>query len=477
MPRYLAALGTNAATDTAYIIGGYGSKTGDQTINPKYNYELLAYSVESNTFRQIYQLKNPDKEFCFANSLVIDPATNNFYSLVYPIDRFNSSLQLIKGSLDSPDYQLVGDSIPYLFHDIESFADLYYCPASKKLVAVTLFSSKDSMTSVNVFTLDFPPNTVLPSKPVENQKSGFWLYFLSSLVAVAAIFFLFKRTRKSKSGEQAVPKQSDALQKEATVAPLIAEGQVYVPEAVEKTPEISAIFLFGQFEVIDKSGNDITKQFTPLLKELFLLMLIYTLKDGKGISSEQLYETLWSDKSIKDARNNYSVNIVKLKSILEKVGDIHIGKETGKWKFEILNDSIKMDYQHFVQLKANPEFSKTYINQLFNIINRGPFLREMQYNWLDNIKSDVTNFVIDTLLKYMSSVNLADEAEFVVKLANCIFFFDQLNEEALEYKCRSLVLLGRHGMAKDAYLKFAKEYRENYGQEFERPFTDLIGNI
>jgi hypothetical protein len=30
-------------------------------------------------------------------------------------------------------------------------------------------------------------------------------------------------------------------------------------------------------------------------------------------------------------------------------------------------------------------------------------------------------------------------------------------------------------MAKDAYLKFAKEYRENYGQEFERPFAEMTG--
>ncbi len=51
-----------------------------------------------------------------------------------------------------------------------------------------------------------------------------------------------------------------------------------------------------------------------------------------------------------------------------------------------------------------------------------------------------------------------------------IFLSDQLNEEALSYKCRSLIFLGRHSLAKDAYTKFAKEYRENYGQDFERSF-------
>lgn len=78
------------------------------------------------------------------------------------------------------------------------------------------------------------------------------------------------------------------------------------------------------------------------------MILIYTFKDGKGVSSDKLYETIWADKPIKDARNNFSVNIVKLKSILEKAGSTSISKETGKWRFEILNNSIKLDYQQFL---------------------------------------------------------------------------------------------------------------------------------
>ncbi|MCW3082516.1 hypothetical protein [Segetibacter sp.] len=199
MPRYLAALGTNAATDTAYIIGGYGSNTGDQTINPKYNYELTAYSVRDSSFKKIYQLDQPGKQFCFANSLIIIPGTNDFYSLIYPIDRFHSSLQLIKGSLTAPGYESVGDSIPYAFHDIESFADLFYCPSSQKLIAVTLFSSKNNVTSVKIYTLDFPPNSLTAATKVETTKTSYLLYFFVAIgVIAAAIFFFFRFKRKSK---------------------------------------------------------------------------------------------------------------------------------------------------------------------------------------------------------------------------------------------------------------------------------------
>ncbi|MCW3112018.1 MAG: galactose oxidase [Segetibacter sp.] len=478
MPRYLAALGTNAATDTAYIIGGYGSNTGDQTINPKYNYDLMAYSVRDSSFKKIYQLDVPGRQFCFANSLVFAPGTNDFYSLIYPIDRFNSSLQLIKGSLTSPDYELVGDSIAYAFHDIESFADLFYCPASQKLVAVTLFSSKNNITSVKVFSLSFPPNPLAGNKEVQNKKPPYLLYSIIGLLVLitSTLFFLkYKRKTPLVTGNQEAPVITGVDGIGAT--PTVVETASPPGDIIEEMPVHSSVFLFGQFEVADKNGADISRQFTPLVKELFLLILIYTYKDGKGISSEKLYEILWNDKPVKDARNNFSVNIVKLKAILDKVGEYHIGKESGKWKFEILNESIRIDYREFLELftqKVAPD--KNYISRLYNIIKRGAFLAETKYDWLDDIKSGITSFVIDASFKYLLVANVQAEAEWIVKFTNSIFYFDQLNEEALEYKCRSLVSLGRHGLAKDAYVKFVKEYKENYGQDFEKSFSAIIGH-
>ncbi|WP_147205881.1 galactose oxidase [Segetibacter aerophilus] len=476
MPRYLAALGTNAATDTAFIIGGYGSNTGDQTINPKYNYDLIAYSVRNSSFKKIYHLNDPAKQFCFANSLVIIPGTTDFYSLIYPIDRFNSSIQLIKGSLTTPAYELVGDSIPYAYHDIESFADLFYCPASQKLVAVTLFSSKDNITSVKVFTLDFPPNPFTAAKEASGKKPPYLLYALIAVVVLIAGRLIRKR-RKQKVATSAPTEEAPVISTAASNQPAVIQPASPAQEIVVDVPLHYAVYLFGQFEVIDKNGADITRQFTPLVKELFLLLLVYTFRDGKGISSEKLYEMLWSDKSAKDARNNFSVNIIKLKGILDKVGEYHIGKETGKWKFEVLNESIRIDYQHFTEMVAKKQqLDKKYIHDLQNMIDRGSFLSETQYDWLDDIKSEVTSFVVDTTLQYLSTADVQMEAEWIIKLTNSIFHFDQLNEDALAYKCRSLIVLGRHGMAKDAYLKFAKEYKETYGQDFEKSFAAITGH-
>ncbi len=478
MPRYLSALGTNAAADTAYVIGGYGSKTGHQTVNPTYNFELMAYSVAGRSFKHIYNFKQPEKEFCFANNLIIDGEANQFYGLSFPNDRFNSHLQLIRGSLSSPEYEFLGDSIPYAFHDIESFADLYYCPSSKKLVAVTLVSATNKPTSVKIFTIDFPPNRLIVTQPVNaSDKSifSFLAILLASILFVILIFAL--RNRRKQPMQPVRDVQFPVIPSQSAIQSMVVEDPSSNHGLYEIRTTSSSIFLFGNFEVIDKEGNDITRQFTPLLKEIFLLILINTFKDGKGISSDKLYETIWVDKPIKDARNNFSVNIVKLKSILEKAGTTNISKETGKWRFEILNNSITLDYQQFLKLADTKPASvdKSYINELLNLLNRGAFLREVQYSWLDDTKANVSDFVIGTILSYTSKARLQSEPDFILKLSNCIFQFDQMNEEALELKCRSLIILGRHGLAKETYLNFTKEYTKNYGEDFEKTYAEIIG--
>jgi hypothetical protein len=50
-----------------------------------------------------------------------------------------------------------------------------------------------------------------------------------------------------------------------------------------------------------------------------------------------------------------------------------------------------------------------------------------------------------------------------------------MNEEALELKCRSLIILGRHGLSKETYLNYMKEYTKNYGEDFEKTYAEIIG--
>ena len=484
MPRYLAALGTNATRDTAYILGGYGSNTGDQKINPKHSYDLMAYSVRSGSFKKLQQLEEPAKHFAFGNSLVIDSSTRDYYSLVYARDRFNSSLQLLKGSLNSGAYQLLGDTIPYEFHDIESFADLFYAPSAKKLLAVTLFTGKDSLSVVRIYTLDFPPNEISAEQTVVTKNNGkIWIGLaIAGFVGLAmSLGYLIKRQRRkalvgrdvklpAEPGNQHVHDESGShhggFHSEFLPGSFFSQSE---------SAEGPAIFLFGPFHVTDPQGNDITRQFTPLLKELFLLILINSIRETRGISSEALTEVLWHNKSEKDAKNNRSVNIAKLKSIVEKLGSPVVTKESGLWKFQSPDNSVYIDFAEFTALQFSPAaVDRVYIEKLLNIVRRGNFLSQTEYSWLDDVKSSISNTIIDLCIRYIEKVDIHNEAEFIIEIANCIFHFDRLNEQALEYKCKSLIILKRHALANTTYLNFTKEYKEIYQEDFPKTFNEII---
>jgi DNA-binding SARP family transcriptional activator len=485
-PHYLAALG--ADEKFAYILGGYGSHTGDQMLDPRNYYDLFRFDIKHRSFKRLLTLKTPAFPYTLANSLILAPG-GNWYGLIFSNDSYNSQLQLIKGSLSDSTYQPVATPIPYNFYDIQSFADLYYSPISNKLIAVTLHYSKytsdnqkDKNTQVRIYTLNYPPEPAGPATAtltITPARRITWLPIIGIaflLFIVLALIALRRRARRKAAKNRSVAPDTSAS---STTVPILAvagtitEEEVSQPIAASSLPSAS-IFLFGSFQTLDREGHDCTRLFTPLLKELFLLITTYTIRNGRGISSEGLNEILWHDKSEKDAKNNRSVNLAKLKLILEKIGACTIAKEAGYWQLQT-GDDIFLDYKHFsALLQDNTPPDIHNIHALIDIVKRGPFLLQTEYNWLDDIKSAVSNAVIDRCLHYLRLHSATENPEFAIEIANCIFFFDQLNEDALTVKCKSLIHLKRHNLASNTYLKFAKDYKDIYNAEFSRSFQQII---
>lgn len=472
-PRYLAALG--AAGEGFYILGGFGSSTGQQMLNPKNLYDLMYYDYKKQAFRKIYELKIKGEDFVFANSMIVDEESRSFYALIFPKNKYNSYLRLIEGSLDKPEFKFLGNKIPYLFQDRYSFADLYFCRRSKRLVAVTLVRDESGQTRVNIFSLNSPPIEYRNKDGIAEQAFSKW-YIVAIGVATAFLLTLLAlRKRKiQKAGKEAEQAHHGAG---TNLKPIPESGLPEDPADAGEDPIIikNSIFLFGDFQVFDAEGYDLTKHFTPLIKELFLVLLLHTISKGRGISSEKLYELLWFDKSIESARNNRSVNITKLKSILDKMPVCRISKETGYWKIDIDYQNILVDYKVYTDIvRDKNKLSKKRITDLANITKRGGFLSDLDYSWLDEFKSEISNEVIDTYLHFSSSVKISDDPEFLIQLANYIFYFDPVNEEAMTIKCKSLAFLGKHSLAKSTFESFVKEYRQIYDEDFEFDFNRIL---
>ncbi|MFC2129400.1 hypothetical protein ACFLQX_01325 [Bacteroidota bacterium] len=464
LPRYLAGGAYNTTDGHYYILGGYGSKSGLQTVNPDYYYELLKYSFEDSSFTRVYDCNDVEEEFCFAGSAVIDDSSD-LYALKFSKYHFDNELQLVRINLDNPDIEELGSPIAYKFIDVDSQAELFLFSKLLKMIAVTSYI-EDDVSTVDIYEIAYPPQEYLGKKNKVSASSNiFWILLGTGLILLflGIISIHVYRRRKKSTNSSAEPSIAEAK-------PLPEKDAIYHSARVNRA---NSILLFGGFQVIDDDGNDITGSFTPLLKKLFLFIMLSSLKHNKGVSSNILYETFWFDKSVESARNNRAVNIVKLKSLIEKVGNTSISKDTGYWKFEISPGSVYIDYLDYLSItKKKESLTRESLDQLLLIINRGAFLRNLDADWLDEYKSEVSNEIIDTLAAYIHESDI--EPEFVLQLTNCMFVFDIASEEAMILQCCTLVKLGKHSLAKKAYSKFIKEYKLLYNEEYDKPFNAIL---
>jgi len=461
-PHYLAALGV--VKSGAYILGGYGSLSGKQVLNPKNFYDLVYFDVAKKTFTKKMALSVLGEDFVFANSLVVDEQNGYFYALIFPKHRFQSRLQLIKGDLNKAEYSLLGNYIPYQFSDAHSFADLYYSYASKRFIAVTSYLNRQGITSVQIYGLAHPPLPLIRNSIEKKGYSYFTLIGvgvgLFSMLGIATVL-LFKK-KKNGLNRQDLNEASNLL----TIEPLRQS-------AIEEEHLFLKIYLFGDLAVINTTGEDITKHFTPLLKELFLLILLYTLRSKKGISSEKLIELLWYDKSEESARNNRSANVAKLKQLIDKYSEIKLLKEGNYWRLDWPGDTY-IDYSIYLDLiQVNREDKETILS-CSEITKRGPFLMGIEYDWLDAFKSEISTKIISTYLQHIQSLALGGNADLVIALANEVFLFDPVNEEAVMLKCKALATIGQHSQAAHTFETFCKEYETLYGQKFDRDFKSIM---
>lgn len=339
-PRYLAGLG--ALNDTVYILGGYGSESGNQLINPQSYYDLFGYSIDDGTLFKKFEIPRIVDDMSVANSMWIDEATRDYFALIFEKTKFDGYLQLIKGNLDSPEVEMLGNKIPFQFLDIRSFSSLIYMPQQKKLFAYTSYTTDSTTTQVKIHSISYPPNVF--DEPVNPKKSKGFVYLfivIAFILLTSTAVWLYLKKKKTSTGN------SEIVEKDFLVAADFKHSELVVDN-----PNYHLIF-FGGFQVFNNDFIDITNKFSPLLKELFLLIILHTLKDNKGISSEKITEILWFDKTEKSARNNRAVNIAKLRNILGEVCTCTLTKKTGYWKIVTESNSIKSDYWDFLNMKLS----------------------------------------------------------------------------------------------------------------------------
>lgn len=239
-------------------------------------------------------------------------------------------------------------------------------------------------------------------------------------------------------------------------------------------PTSNYIQLFGDFKVLDKHGTDISNQFTPKLKQLFLIILLYSQRSKSGISTNELTEILWQGHSSQNAKNNRGVTIRKLRLILESIDTVEINFHVDSWTMSFSGE-VYCDYLECLKLLKREKIHDTGFNlNFYHIIQEGELFKGESYDWLDDFKGIVGNNIVDILLKFISQLDLSIDAELILKLADRILITDPVNDQALAYKLKALIAQNNYNLARFTYERFFAFYEEMYGEKFKPSFNELI---
>jgi DNA-binding SARP family transcriptional activator len=458
-PRYLGSLGSLGNNELLYF-GGYGSKTGKQEQYPRNYYDLYKINSQTIEVKKMWGTNIQDEHFTNSNSLVVNKEKGVFYNLTYSNVKYSTSIKLMELSIEKPEYKILGDSIPYKFKDIESYCDLYYCAKTSQLLAITSVS-KNNLSEINIYSIAYPP---LQSKEVlqEEESISIWKWhYLLILIIIIPLYFIVRKRK---------------FQLNNTVGNLteaVSNFKYNVPE-IELKP--SSVNLLGCFQTVDIDGINITGSFTPTISQLFVLIILYTVKNGQGISSQELTDILWYDKDVDSARNNRNVNFSKLRLLLKKVGDLELINNNSYWSIQIGKD-VFCDYKNVMYLidliKKQQQLNLDVVHEFVNIASRGVLLPNVQDEWLDSFKGDYTNLVIETLTNLSKNADISTNLVLLLRISDAILLHDNIDEDAAKLKVYALYNLGKKGQAKQYFDKFLEEYKSLMGNSFKESFDQF----
>jgi DNA-binding SARP family transcriptional activator len=274
-----------------------------------------------------------------------------------------------------------------------------------------------------------------------------WVLIVPVLMIAALIFLIVaKRSNKKKTGISMEP-------------------------TIER--EENKIQLFGEFKAINNKGEDITDLFTPKVKELFLFVLIYTLKSGIGANIRDINDVLWTGISSRKVANNRSVTLNKLRKILVDIDGIEIISTTGYLQAKI-KKPFYCDYVRAFKLCQIPEgLSKQQLISFFELVKRGRFLKGIHWEWLDEIRGFTGNQVIDNLLNLATIYQKEENLPEIEKIARRILDYDDLNEEAIYLQMWALQKNNNLNLAKFNFTSFTKKYESSFGEPYPMNFAQF----
>lgn len=455
-PRYFSSAGVAPSGDELFIFGGMGNEAGDQTIGRMYYYELFNLNLKNNKLKKYWTIPwNGENVVPARNLIFVD--NENFYALCYPEHFSQSFLKLYKFSVADSSFQIFGDSIPVISDKITTNVNLFHDSRSSQLITlVQEFRNDDVASTMKIYTLSFPPVTKEALMVYEASYRVNMLKIAGIVIALLVICLLILwlyRKKKSRTAKSCHPENK------------IADN--VTPELLAKRP--NSVFLFGDLSIIDKSGREINYMMSAKLKQAFFLILFYSLQDKK-LTSQELSEYLWPNKSYDKAKNSRGVVLNNLRKILGELDGINLIHENGNYKF-VYAESCYCDYLRCLEITESN--NENEMDEFLTIISRGKFMKGEEVSELDSVKEYFESRVESTSYFFIDKAMAAGNYEAVITLCENIFMFDPLDENALHNLIRAMLKLDLKNEARQRYYLFVVEYKKLFGEDYSKSFAEL----
>lgn len=463
-PRYSPA--SALVGENLYIFGGRGSPTGRQELSPRNYYDLYSVNLTDKSVNQRWSLpESPENgDFIPSENMIYDGDNQCFY-----VFTSQSGGVLMKIDAENPEFVPVSLPLGIRFNTHYIYTDLFFTPRYRKLYASVLLSHVGGESTLEIYEMDYPPVSVhslqqdqLGMGQMSFPEKWYWLLGIVFLVAMVTIIVYYYRKKPKKKVEVVAPQ-------DVTVAlPHSAFDEEGVPRQYYNFTQGCICFL-GRFRAFDKKGKDITSLFSPTLTSLLIALVCYSVKDSRGISGHKLIQLLWYDKSDEAAKNNRNVYMSKLRTILEEIGDLKIINQNSYWRIQI-EDNTLCDYLEIMRLfeeKGNHDLEK-----MLELLTRGAMLPNVEIDWVDTFKNDFANTAIDFLCRILKKFDLTDSLK--LKIADTLFQYDFLSEEALQIKCSILYQQSKIGLAKTIYDTFCNLHKTSLGTDYQYSFMQVV---
>lgn len=439
-PRYFTSFGIDSLSRYAYIFGGMGNESGNQSIGRHYLYDLYRIDLENNSTTKLWSIDWGKRQNVVPvrNMLVMG---DYFYTLCYPEALSDSYLRLCRFSIKDGTMEMLGDSIPIKSNKIATNANIYYDPVVNKFFVCVQEFTNDISSTISLYSIQLPVLSdaefaKVSKLPADNRL----LYILAVLFVVifVAVVLVYKRHRKQKL--------------------LLEHNEKLDVPMPENKP--NSICVFGNFCAFDRKNHDISYMFTDRLRELTCLLLWYH-KQG-GVSSKLIGTMLWGDKPADKIKNSRSVLMNHMRKVLEEFDGIELIYSDGFYRFDI----VKPFYCDYLDC-CHQVFSETYTEQsLLAILRRGKFLQTQNMPSLDQFKSETERVLTPVIKRLIKRTYTNNELKLTLYYAEAMFHVDPYNIEAFTYQMKSLKRLGKVYEAQDVSRAFHEEYIKAFGEDF-----------